>query len=79
MTLTEAKELIEFCKAQGITRVKLGEFEAEISTAKAPMPLDPVTLSKTFADAMPPDSVMLMASAEDIPVSPEDVEPKAAS
>lgn len=31
-----------------------------------PMKLDPVTLSKTLTDTMPPDSAMLFASTEDV-------------
>lgn len=73
--MTDHKPLLELCKSMGVRRVRDGEFEAEFfPPTPEPMPLDPVSLSKTLADSMPPDSAMLFAATED--PAPENPTPK---
>lgn len=68
--INDTKKLIKFCEKHGIKRVKLGDFEAEFFETKSEMKLDPLSLSKTLSDSMPPDSAMLFASSEDLPIEP---------
>ena len=61
--------LIEMLKRHGVKRYYCQGLEIELYAvapqAGDPMPLDPVSLAKTFSDPMPPDSAMLFASTED--------------
>lgn len=66
ITLEQATEVIRFCSTWNIKRFKLGEFEVEFyQKAAEGMALDPVSLSKTLSESMPPDSAMLFAATED--------------
>lgn len=61
------KEFVDTCQARGIKHAKLGRFEIEFFEDKpTEMAMDPVSLSKILTDALPPDSAMLFASAEDM-------------
>ncbi len=44
------------------------EFFEPAKPTPVTMPLDPVSLAKTFSDPMPPDSAMLFASSDDAPI-----------
>lgn len=71
VTPEQAKDFSEM-RALGIKRYRCdgGGFEIEFFEPPKPeapsMPLDPVSLAKTFADQMPPDSALLFASSEDL-------------
>lgn len=61
---------IEKLQKLGVKRFRknMAEYEVEFfPLPSAPMNFDPKELAKTLADSMPPDSAMLMASAEPLP------------
>ncbi len=67
MELKEAKELIEFCKANGVKRVKLGEFEAEIGVVIQPTTQAELEkLSQALTESIPPGDALLFAATEDL-------------
>jgi hypothetical protein len=73
LTLDQAKELIMFCKEQGVARVKMGTFEAELRAPQVQLnEVDLTNISKNLMDSMPPDSAMLFAAVEDPVKEPND-------
>lgn len=66
--MTEVLDKLKAIKDLGVKRYKCGELEVEFfAPVPPPMSFDPKELAKTLADSMPPDSAMLMASAEPLP------------
>lgn len=62
------EKLIDHFHAQGLSIKRISSAGVEIEffpPLAPPMDLDPVSLSKTLAESMPPDSAMLFASTED--------------
>lgn len=67
INIEQAKDLILFCKTNGVKHIHFQGLVCELFEEKpTPMSLDPKDLVKTLAEPMPPDSQMLFASAEDI-------------